>query len=131
MIIKEIGKSGGFQVVKESDEWRIAHHTYKAGINSVKDFSKWGIHPDSEEMFILIRGNMLLATSGSLKSPEKMVIHKVEKETLYFVEKGERHAIVLEEDSIVLIVENRDMSNFIEISMSEEEKTKILEFMQK
>ncbi len=114
MIKDKIGTPEGFRVIHESGEWRIAYHAYKEDVNSMKALKKWGVHVESDEAFILIKGNMLISVAGTLEAPKPVETEKVEPGVMYCVEKGERHAIALEEGAVVLIVENRDMSNFIE-----------------
>lgn len=125
MIKEIIGAPEGFRVMHEFGGWRIAYHAYKEEVNSIQSLKKWGVHVDSDEAFILISGEMLLATAGTLDHAQPATVECVEPGNMYVVEQGERHAIVLKENAVVLIVENRDMSNFIETDIEASNMEKI------
>lgn len=119
MVTEKIGTPAGFRVIHESDGWRMAYHAYKKEVNSLSALKKWGVHVDSDEAFVLLKGSMLLATSGTLEHGTPVKVEIVQPGQMYCVEKGEKHALVLTEDSVVLIMENRDMSNFIETDIDD------------
>ena len=114
MIREKIADPAGFRVMHEFGGWRMAYHAYKEEVNSVNALKKWGVHVESDEAFVLISGEVMLATAGTLEAPKSVNMEHLEPGRLYVVECKERHAIVLKENAAVLIVENRDMSNFIE-----------------
>lgn len=128
MFTRAIGNLAGFQVIHKSKEWRIAYHSYLEEVNSIHAVSKWGVHEDSEEVFVLLYGKMMIMTAGTADNPKKMVLQKVEPGTIYVVEQGERHAIALDKNSKVLIVENRDMTNYTETAIDKEDLKQIREF---
>lgn len=110
MVNYDIGSNKGFEVVHNSKEWRIAVHTYEEKINGLDSFQNWGIHETSEEAFVLIKGQAWLIIVAEGKKEEDFQIQSLQMNQLYLVEQGERHAILLKEDSSVLIMENLDMS---------------------
>lgn len=99
----------GFSVVHNSAQWRVAVHRYNIAANSISALKEWGRHLDSEEAFILLTGSAVLA----IKDAQQVEIENMQPETLYVVAQNQRHALVLSPDSIVFIMENRDMSRFV------------------
>lgn len=65
-------------------------------------------HEETDEVFVLIRGNVTLITAGCGEKPGELSLIKLEPLKVYNVKKGFWHNHVLDEDGIVLIVENRD-----------------------
>lgn len=115
----ELDNRAGFDVIHNSGSWRIAVHAFEPEVNGLASFQKWGIHLDSEEGFVLLKGKAwLVLTTDDQESHWE--ICPLEKEQLYLVQQGERHAIVLKEDSEVLIIENRDMSQSCNMEISQE-----------
>lgn len=99
----------GFDVIHNSGSWRVAMHAYDNAVNGREAFKCWGIHEDSEEGFVLLKGAAWLII-GESESACGFQVTSLEPEQVYLVQPGERHAIILDEDSSVLIIENRDMS---------------------
>jgi hypothetical protein len=130
MLKYELDNRSGFEVVHNSAAWRIAVHAYAPEVNGLESFRNWGVHTDSEEGFVLLKGAAWLITSDApvvdptddakdaadekiaqaAEKAEGWELCSLEKEKLYLVQKGERHAILLKEGSQVLIMENQDMS---------------------
>ena len=109
MIQYNLASYSGFQVIHNSTEWRTAIHSYKKEINGIEALKDWGIHVDSEEAFVLLSGEAILAIKDD---KEQVRIIKMNSLKKYVVAMAERHAIVLKENAKVLIMENRDMSKF-------------------
>ncbi len=91
--------------VGESFEgWRIGLLRYG------EKFSKFSMlerHNHTKEAFMLVDGEATLYTADKeLKTAE----YKMEKGTLYSVDVGEWHHIVVSEDALVIVVENSDTS---------------------
>lgn len=110
MLNYKIGNVSGFEVLHNSREWRIAVHSYEEKVNGLEAFQNWGIHETSEEAFVLLEGQAWLATSRAGKLKDDFHIEPLQARRLYLVERGECHAILLKEDSSVLIMEDLDMS---------------------
>lgn len=112
--MKKLEISGsGFDVLHNSEEWRIALHSFCEEINGPASFRKWGRHMDSEEAFVLLSGKAYLVFSEKGQEDEDYRICPLETGRMLLAEKGERHAILLGEGAKVLIFENLDMSNTV------------------
>lgn len=109
MVQYDLSERHGFSVIHESVGWRTACHSYEPSVNSIGALKEWGIHVDSEEAFLLIGGKGVLAVMDGCG---QVVVMPMEPLRLYVVGAGERHAIALQPDSRVLIMENEDMSRF-------------------
>ncbi|OUP83264.1 hypothetical protein B5F07_11335 [Lachnoclostridium sp. An169] len=118
----------GFGVFEESGQWRIAHHVYEETVNGMAAAGTWGIHRDSDEVFVLIRGSAALAVKGA-EEDGRMSVFQLEKKQIYMVEAGEPHILILKEDTEVLVIENRNMDNSVKFAAQPEEKEKIETFM--
>lgn len=101
----------GFEVIHNSVNWRIAVHAYEEAVNGITAFTEWGVHEDSQEAFILLEGEAWLVLSEVGEDPKDYQLHRLEKESVFVVQKKEYHSIILVPDSQVLIMENLDMSN--------------------
>ncbi len=118
MLTYELRNHSGFDVIHNSTSWRIALHAYDAEVNGLESLKNWGFHRDSQEGFVLLKGAawlLVLEESGddqvgTEETADGWKLYHLEPERLYVVQPGEGHAIVLKEDSEVLIIENRDMS---------------------
>lgn len=142
MIQYDLSGRRGFSVIHESAGWRIACHGYDPAVNGIGALGEWGIHLDSEEAFVLLQGRGVLAVqdesgrnengrdesgqdeNGQGENGQIRVI-SMEPSRLYVVGAGERHAIALAEGSLVLIMENEDMSRFETAEMEESHRTLI------
>lgn len=109
MVQYDLSERHGFSVIHVSDGWRTACHSYEPSVNDIGALKEWGIHVDSEEAFLLTGGKGVLAVVDDCG---QVVITPIEPLRLYVVGAGERHAIALQPDSHVLIMENEDMSRF-------------------
>lgn len=117
----EIG-ARGFEVLHNSGGWRLAVHGYEEQTNGLSSLAQWGRHLDSEEAFVLLKGKAWLSErseEGELRT-EPLKPLKV-----YLVETGTRHAIVVAEDTQVLIAENRNMDNSVTEPISARELEQI------
>lgn len=63
-------------------------------------------HDETDEVFVLMRGNATLITAGNGEKPGEIEIHRMEPLKAYNVKKGFWHNHVLDEEGLVLIVEN-------------------------
>jgi hypothetical protein len=63
-------------------------------------------HLETEEVFSLARGTVYLVTGGKGACIGPLEVQKMEKETLYVIEKEEWHVAVFQQGAAVLIVEN-------------------------
>lgn len=115
-------KESGFSVLHNSGAWRLAAHVYDPEVNGLSAVTAWGRHLDSEEAFVLVSGDVWLFE----RDEQGMVTaRKLQPATVYLVETGVRHAIVLREGASVLIAENRDMDNSVTEPMKPEERQEL------
>ncbi len=103
----------GFDVLHNSKEWRIALHSFCGEVNGIVSFRQWGRHLDSEEAFVLLQGRAWLVTSGDGSTWDDCKVTHLSPDRLILVDRGERHAVILGEETKVLIIENLDMSNTV------------------
>lgn len=122
MVQYDLRERHGFSVIHESNGWRTACHSYEPSVNGIGALKEWGIHVDSEEAFLLTGGKGILAVMDGCG---QVVITPMEPLRLYVVGAGERHAIALQPDSCVLIMENEDMSRFETEEMDAEVRASI------
>lgn len=123
-----IMEAKGFEVIHNSQGWRIAEHAFEENVNGISSFVNWGRHMDSEEAFLLLCGKGWLVTSADGNDYE---IHPLKDGEMQLVQVAERHAILLEEGARALIVENQDMSNSVTEPMGAELAEKILSEIKK
>ena len=84
----------GFEVLHNSEGWRLAIHAYEPDINGVPSLKNWGRHLDSQEAFLLLNGKGWLVICDDEGNYEVSQLSKTE---ILIVEKAERHAILLAE----------------------------------
>ena len=100
----------GFEVIHNSENWRIAVHAYEETVNGITAFKEWGVHEESQEAFILLDGEAWLVLPEE-EDAKDYQLHRLEKKNVFVVQKKEYHSIILAPDSRVLIMENLDMSD--------------------
>lgn len=87
------------------EEWRVA--ALAACINTNPDMIKtMQKHDETDEVFILMKGNATLITAGNGETPGEMELCKMEPLKVYNIKKGYWHNHILDEEGLVLIVEN-------------------------
>ena len=99
----EIGLKG-FNSVFKSDSWQIATITYDKGY-SKEGFNHMKRHLTTDEVFTLINGNAVLHTAED----GEFIDTNVEKGKIYCVRKGTWHYLEISEDSMLMVVENKDL----------------------
>lgn len=106
-------KGEGFTVLKDYSDWRIAVITYEYEKNSLEGFQNFGRHNETDEAFILLKGSAKMLLGGNQNKIGELTIEKLKPEEVFVVNKGEWHAILVEKETEVLVVENRntDRSN--------------------
>lgn len=88
----------GFQVLKESNDWKIGFLRYSKRFAACKEMER---HLETDEAFILLTGKAALLTD---------VVYPMKEQVLYVVPKGVWHHIVVSKDAVVMVVENRNTS---------------------
>lgn len=89
----------GFSVVMRYDAWRVAMINCSERFEE-KNINRLERHLLTDEVFVLLEGEAILA-SDTCK-------YQMEKYKIYNVRKGAWHAIALSKDAKVLIVENTE-----------------------
>lgn len=99
-----------YEPLVDYEGWRVAVLAYceNTTLPKIQTMQK---HDETDEVFVLIRGNCTLLTGGNGEKPGEMEAVKLEPCKVYNVKKGFWHNHVLDEEGIVLIVENRDTNN--------------------
>lgn len=109
----------GYQALVYFGAWRVAIVNYAPRI-AKGNISKIEKHVETDEVFVLLKGNCDLFIAGSNETYGKIEKVKMELERIYNVKKNVWHACALDPDSLVLIVENGDTSgdNTIRVDLS-------------
>ena len=96
-----------YEPLVDYESWRVAVLAYceNTTLPKIQTMQK---HDETDEVFVLVRGNCTLLTGGNAETPGKMEALKLEPLKVYNVKKGFWHNHILDEDGVVLIVENKD-----------------------
>lgn len=112
----------GYKPVVDYMEWRVAILNYceELELHNLKTMQK---HMESDEVFVLLKGNCKLFVGGNGVTIEEIDAIKMQPMKLYNVKKGTWHTHTLDKEGSVLIVENRDTcdDNSPELALSEEQ----------
>lgn len=89
-------------------------------------------HDETDEVFILMKGNATLITAGNGEAPGKLELCKMEPLKVYNVKKGYWHNHVLDEEGLVLIVENDNTcdDNSPILPLGEEQTAELMKLFQ-
>lgn len=117
MVVYDLQNGASFRVLHESGLWRTAMHRYDSKVNGIEALWEWGIHEDSEEAFVLLCGECVLAVQSDSAGAEIIPMEPLRQ---YVVGVAQMHAIALKEGATVLIMENADMSRFKTMPMDKE-----------
>lgn len=99
----------GYKPIVDFNSWRVAFLnpspvTKKGNISYIER------HMETDEVFVLLEGTAFLIHAGRKKKPDKPNIIKMKKNLIYNVKKASWHAVIMNKNSKILIVENRDTS---------------------
>lgn len=112
----------GYQPVIDYQSWRVAILNYceELEVPNLKTMQK---HMESDEVFVLLRGNCILFSGGSGEEINSMDAVLMKPLQLYNVKRGVWHTHTLDKEGMVLIVENQDTgdANSPTISMTEDQ----------
>jgi len=97
----------GFSIVLKSEGWQMAIVTY-AEQYDVKNYTKMARHMTTDEVFALIEGDATLCTINGNDNIEKIPL---EKSKIYCIEKGTWHSLILSEDAVLVVTENKDVKS--------------------
>ena len=99
--IIRLSSHAGFSIGYSAASWKIATNST---LLEREQLDSMTMHPYTDEVFILIRGNCILYSFIDNQIPESAIL--MEKNKLYVVGKGIWHAHILDKDSEVLIIED-------------------------
>lgn len=112
----------GYQPLVDFETWRVAVLKYceDVRVENIKTMQK---HVETDEVFILLKGNCTLITGTNRESIKEIQLINMQPHKIYNVKKGVWHNHVLDEEGEVLIVENQNTSddNSPVINLSREE----------
>lgn len=99
-----------YEPLVDYEGWRVAVLAFceNTTLEKIKTMQK---HNETDEVFVLVRGNCTLITAGDEQAPNELEIHKMQPYKTYNVKKGYWHNHILDEDGIVVIIENRDTND--------------------
>ena len=119
-------EGNGYKPVVDYMEWRVAMLNYceELEVQNLKTMQK---HMESDEVFILLKGNCKLFVGGNGESIKEIDAIQMEAMKLYNVKRGVWHTHTLDREGSVLIVENRNTgnSNSPVAKLSEEQKLEL------
>ena len=107
--ISENGE-GGYHRLSRYGSWLVAVLNQNENYDSIKKVEYLEYHAETDEVFILLKGNASLIISGGKDKPQDIEIIDMKKLKFYNVKKGVWHSIVLKNEGSVAIVENSDTS---------------------
>jgi ureidoglycolate hydrolase len=99
----------GYQPVIDFETWRVAILNYLEEIHPER-ISFMERHNETDEVFVLIKGEGLLFLGEGEQRIEKIHPQIMEFGKIYNIKRSTWHTVVLSRDGSVLIVENRNTS---------------------
>lgn len=101
----------GYKPVIDYETWRVAILNYceELEIQNIKTMQK---HDETDEVFVLLKGNCTLFSGGKGDNIGDVDGIAMKPLQLYNVKRGVWHTHTLDKDGMVLIVENKDTSDF-------------------
>lgn len=99
-----------YQPLVDYEGWRVAVLAFceNTKLEKIKTMQK---HNETDEVFVLVRGNCTLITAGNEDKPSELSVMKMEPQKVYNVKKGFWHNHILDEEGIVVIIENQDTTD--------------------
>ena len=120
--IIEHKKSGsGFDTMHTYDAWKVVFITYAEQYCEFKDAKLVKRHTETDETFVLIKGNATLYTRDF---EEPFLKTELEQEKLYCVKKNTWHHLSVSKDALLVVVENSNtiIANTERKSLAETDK---------
>ena len=100
----------GYKPMIDYMSWRVAVLRYCEELE-VQNLKTMQQHNETDEVFVLLKGNCTLFTGGLGDTINHMDVVKMEPLKLYNVKRGVWHTHTLDKETTVLIVENQDTSD--------------------
>lgn len=97
----------GFQPLIFFDSWRVAvlNHIEEIEPANIRKVER---HPETDEVFVLLRGQVTLFVGAGEPEVESLEALAMEPGVIYNIKPQTWHTIVMSRDASVLIVENAD-----------------------
>ncbi|RCW56524.1 WxcM-like domain-containing protein [Halanaerobium sp. ST460_2HS_T2] len=121
----------GYQPVIDFNSWRVAVLNYCEEL-LVENIDKMQKHNQTDEVFILLKGECTLFLAEGKEEIENIYAQKMEPFKLYNIKKSVWHTHTLSKEAMVLIVENQDtdLSNSPEIDLNQNQQQRLVELSQ-
>lgn len=119
----------GYAPVISYEGWRVAILNYIDELET-KNIKRIQYHDETDEVFVLLRGEMILFIGGNDKEPGDIEAINLEPYKMYNVKRGTWHTHTLSRDAMCLIVENSDTEDDVNsprVYMNDEQKKQMAE----
>jgi ureidoglycolate hydrolase len=118
----------GYHPLACCESWLVAVLNQGKGNDSLADVTYLEYHAQTDEVFMLLKGEATLLISGGDEKPERISMVKMQPSECYNVKAGVWHGIFLQSGGSVAIVENSDTSreNSEYYYLSEAEKLELI-----
>ncbi len=99
----------GYEPLVDFQHWRVAVLKYceELEISKLRTMQK---HDQTDEVFVLLTGRCILFSAGDNYTPMAVKAIDMEPQKIYNVKRGVWHTHTLDQQTAVLIVENRNTS---------------------
>jgi len=120
-VISNKKEGTGFDVLHTCGAWKLAFISYAEQYGDLKQLK---CHTETDEAFLLIKGDAVMFTSEDGKTIEKT---SLEKEKLYVVKQNTWHHLRVSYDALLLVTENSNTSkeNTKTLTLSEKETDEV------
>ena len=99
----------GYHPLMHYENWRVAVFNQDPARN-LDTLSYLEYHGLTDEVFVLLQGRCALIVAEGSDKPGEIHVTEMGPNTCYNIRKGVWHALILQDQGIVLIVENQDTS---------------------
>ena len=121
-------KENGYHPFLIRDGWQVAQLNYMEE-QDIDNIDKIDIHFETDEAFVLLRGNAVLITAILEDKKPTFIVKLMEYHTTYNIPKNVWHNIAMKTGSEVLIIEksNTHLGDFEFFNLNEEQITNLKE----
>ena len=123
-LIEEYTHTGiGYNPFLIRDNWQVAQLNHVAG-QGLEDIEKIDVHPNTDEVFILLKGTAVLIAAEKNEDRISFQMVKMKEGVTYNIPKMMWHNIAMAEDAQMIIVENANthLDDFQYYYLSPEQK---------
>jgi len=124
--IEEYNESG-YKPIIDYGEWRVAVLNYCDELLP-KNIDKMQKHNQTDEVFVLLKGECLLFLAEGDQKIDKIYAQKMKPYKMYNIKKSVWHTHTLSRNAMVLIVENKNtcLNNSPEQKLNEKQRNKLM-----